>query len=258
MLNELYYRKVSNFEFNGTSSKDYGLIVKRTEGVHGSPKPVVDVVNVPGRGNLIINRKADPLDNDEYEDIQKAYYVHMLPDEVSEQNIDMISRAMYRWLYADSSKYRELKDSYETGYYRKAYVSEMITVDRIAQGLIGSLRLPFTCSAYKYLETGKEPINLSSASMIYNPEGFTAKPLIMAYGEGDINLVINDRTYIFTIDSEVICIDSEQMNSYDENNVLKNANTRFQHYPKLVAGTNDISWTGNLTQLIIIPRWCTL
>ncbi len=258
MLNEFFYKKINNFEFNGINSMDYGLVITDTEGIHGSPKPIVDVVNVPGRGNLLINRKADPLDNDEYEDIKKTYTLHMLPDDVSEQNLDRVSRAMYKWLYTDSNKYKELKDTYEPDYYRKAYVSEMITVSRIAQGLMGTLRIPFTCSAYKYLVSGKEAIQLISASMIYNPEGFTAKPLIIAYGEGEINLVINDRNYIFSIDSGTIYIDSEYMNSYDENHVLKNANTKFSYYPKLAPGPNDISWTGNLTKLIIIPRWCTL
>ena len=258
MLNELFYKNISNFEFNGINSKDYGLIVNNTEGIHGSPKPIVDVVNVPGRGNLIIDRKADPLDNDEYEDVQKAYYVHMLPDSKSEQNIDMISRAMYKWLYSDGSKYRPLKDSYEPGYYRRAYVSEMITVDRIANGLISSLKIPFTCSAYKFSESGLEPVQFTKPGMIYNPEGFTSNPLIVAYGEGDISLVINDRSYIFAIDSNVIYIDSDVMNSFDENHVLKNTNTKFEYYPKLASGPNNISWTGNLTKLIILPRWCTL
>ncbi|MBQ8166639.1 MAG: hypothetical protein IJZ96_06355 [Lachnospiraceae bacterium] len=257
MLNELYYKNISNFEYDGICSKDYGLIVNKTQNIHGAPKPIVESVNVPGRGNIIIDRKADPLDNDEYEDISKVYQVHMIPDSVAEQSVEIVSRAMFKWLYKTTA-YKELKDSYEPGYYRKAYISEMITVDRIAQGLLSSLAIPFTASAYKYLVSGKDEITLTTGGMLYNPEGFTASPLIIAHGSGNIVLTINDRSHIFSIDSNVIYIDSEKMNSYDAAGNLKNSNTQFTYYPKLVAGTNDISWTGNLTKLVIIPRWCTL
>ena len=262
MLNEFYYKNVNHFIFNKINSKDYGLLVDKTQGVYGSPKPVIETVNVPGRGNLIINKKADPYDNDEYEDIPKSYNVHIVPDSVAEQTTEMLARAIYRWLYGAGTKYLNLEDSYEPNYYRKAYVAEMMSVERIAQGLLSTLTIEFTCQAYKYLISGLESITLTNATgggVLYNPEGFTASPLIKVIGSGNIVLYINDREHHMTIPvgDEYIMIDSERMNSYRES-VLKNANTKFTYYPKLVAGANDISWSGNVSQIDIIPRWCTL
>lgn len=262
MLNEFYYKNVSSFTFNKANSKDYGLLVNRTQGVHGSPKPVIETVNVPGRGNLIISKKADPYDNDEYEDILKSYSVHIVPESIAEQTTEMLARAIYRWLYGAGAKYQKLEDSYEPNYYRKAYVAEMMSVERIAQGLLSTLTIEFTCKAYKYLVSGLDIITITNADgggMLYNPEGFTASPLIKVIGSGDITLYMNGREHQMTIPEgdEYIMIDSEIMNSYRES-VLKNANTKFTYYPKLVAGTNEITWSGNVTQIDIIPRWCTL
>lgn len=263
MLNELYYRNVNNIVFNDINSKDLGLLVSSTQSPYGSPKPVVETVNIPGRGNLILNRKADPKDNDEYEDIKKRYSVHVIPDPVAEQNTEMLARAIYRWLYQHGTTYRRLEDSYEPGYYRQAYVAEMMSVERIAQGLMSRLDIDFTCKAYKYRTSGSTPVTImgtAGGGMIYNPEGFTAYPLITVYGAGDISLFINERNYDFTIPDEddFIRIDSEKMNSYRTNSALKNSNTRFKYYPKLEAGENIITWNGSVTKIDIVPRWCTL
>ena len=256
MLNEFLYRNVNYFEYDGKSSLDFGILVESVSGVYGSPLPVFNKVNVPGRGTVLISTKNDELDNDEFEDGKRTYVVHMIPDIDSEQDLEQMARNLHSWLYRNVA-YKDLNDSYDKDYRRKAYVADQMSIEQIAAGLMGRLEITFTCKAFKYDVKGLEKTVLTAAGSVFNTTGYTSYPHMRLYGSGEIILKVNDRDHIITIDDEYIDIDSELMSSYKEG-VLKNSNTSMTHYPKLIPGLNNISWTGNLTRLEIRPRWCTL
>ena len=256
MLDELYHKKINHFTYNGQSSLDYGILVENVNGIYGAPVPVLNVVNVPGRGNIIINSKPDELDNEQYEDSPRYYVVHTIPDVNSGQNLEVVARNLHKWLYSNVD-YKVLTDTYEPNFFWKAYVSEQMSIEKIATGLMGKLTIPFMCKAFKYDIGGNDRITLTEAGIIYNTSGYTSYPLIRLYGSSEVNLFINDRIHVITIDDGYVDIDSERMCTF-KGDTLKNHLTVMTHYPKLVSGDNRISWTGNLTKLEIIPRWCTL
>lgn len=256
MLDELYYKTINGFTYDGLSSNDFGIIVNKTSGAHGEPQAVLQTVAIPGKGKIIINNKEDELDNEQYEDTTKSYDVHVVPVDNQSQNIDIIARNIHRWLFQDV-RYKKLTDTYEPGYFRKAYAYEQMSLARIAAGLIGKLTITFTCKAYKYSYSGLETITMTAPGHIFNTEGFTSKPLIRVYGVGDVILYINNRAHAFDIDDGYIDIDSENMNAY-KNDILKNNHTAMTRYPKFAPGSNEISWLGNVQKIEIEPRWCTL
>ena len=144
MLNE-FYDDINSFTYNGKNSLDMGLAVYEKENIYGRPKPVIEKVNIPGRGDVILNNKTDPIDNEEYEDFQKVYKCYVMPEEY--QDLEMVARNVYAWLY-QTVQYARLDDSYERNYYRMAHVSEEMSVEEIAAALLGTLEIQFTCHPY--------------------------------------------------------------------------------------------------------------
>ena len=107
MLNDLY-EHINSFTYRGRNSLDFGLVVESKTGVYGAPVPIVETVRVPGRGTLILNNKVDPLDNEEYEDIEIRFTCHVLPD--PEQDLHILARKIYAWLYG-SVEFARLEDT---------------------------------------------------------------------------------------------------------------------------------------------------
>lgn len=119
----------------------------------------------------------------------------------------------------------------------------------------------FYTQPFKYLKN-EQPITLNitnQTSMVVNNRGLEiAKPIITLYGSGTIELLINNSgvfTYTFPSGESSVVIDSLKEEAY-LNGVYKNRNM-LGNFPKLEVGDNTISWTGNLTKIIVEPksRW---
>lgn len=249
------YNNINSFTYNGENSLDFGLVVESKESVYGAAVPKIETVNIPGRGTMILNSKADELDNEEYEDVDIRFTCHVFPE--GSEDLHSLARKIYAWLYKSAS-FHVLADTYEPGYYRKAYCRERASVEDIAAALAGKITITFTARAFKRATAGDNVVTITSkGSQIVNPEEYTASPLVTVYGSGDVVLYFNQRQIsINDIDSS-ITLDSEQLNAY-KGNALQNSKLVSQYFPKLVAGTNTISWTGSVTRIEIVPRWVSL
>lgn len=253
MLNE-FYDDINSFTYNGRNSLDMGLAVYEKENIYGRPKPVIEKVNIPGRGDVILNNKTDPIDNEEYEDFQKVYKCYVMPEEY--QDLEMVARNVYAWLY-QTVQYARLDDSYERNYYRMAHASEEMSVEEIAAALLGTLEIQFTCHQYKYSYDGERTLTLTKTTSIFNTEGFTAYPYMKIYATGAVTLYINDRAHTFKEIEDYIEVDSALLNAY-KGDTLQNNKMTTTLFPKLVAGENKIRWAGNVKKIDIVPRWCCL
>ena len=252
---DLLTETINSFTYNGKNSADMGMIITKKDGLYGKPVPIVEKVDIPGRSPLIMNNKADPLDNEDFENIEKKYTCHVLPED--HQDLETVTRNIYEWLFASNSGYKRLEDTYEREFFRMAYLGQKMSVADMAAGMIGKIDIEFSCKPWKYAKCGEKKIELSSAGKIYNMYGFTAKPYIKIIGSGDVSLIINNRQHSFQGISEYIEVDSELMSAFKgltpQNNKMVS-----QLFPKLTAGENEIEWTGNITKIEIIPRWCCL
>lgn len=100
--------------------------------------------------------------------------------------------------------------------------------------------------------------SINSFSLV-NRGNYVAKPIITIYGSGTINLSLNG-AQIFEIDlgdAEYITIDSAGMNAY-QGDILMNRSV-VGDYDDFVfnIGTNEVSWTGNVTSVEVenFTRW---
>lgn len=231
-----------------------GLFITGKSGVYGGAKPIIEVVNIPARGNLIMDNKSDALDNEEFEDFEKTYNCCLAADEGID--IDAMARNIYAWLFQAIER-SELYDTYEPGYYRSAYILAPIGIEELAGRLLGGVDITFTCKAYKRAIVGDKTITLRNETTIFNTEGFTSYPYMKIYASGTVSLAINNRMYVFEDINEYIEIDSELMNCY-KGDKLQNNKMKSKIFPKLISGKNNISWIGNVNRIEIKPRWCSL
>ena len=247
--------KINSFSYKGISSADMGMFVMDKQNIYGAATPVIETVNIPARGNLIIDNKADTLDNETFNDYEITYKCCI--DIEADMDIYDVARRIYKWLYTDIA-YEKLYDTYEPDCYREAYVKGAASVSELAGKILGSFDIVFTVRAYKKTLQGTKVLTITQKETeIYNPEGFTSSPYIKIYGTGDIILYINSRSHSFKDVDEYIEIDSGLMNAY-KGQQLQNNKMLTAVFPKLVSGKNNISWLGNVSKLEITPRWCRL
>lgn len=119
----------------------------------------------------------------------------------------------------------------------------------------------FHVQPFKYLldETiVDEEITNQESIQVTNQGLEKSKPIIIIYGTGIITLSINGYD-VFTVDlgedEEYIVVDSLQEEAY-KGAILKNR-LMSGNFPILDIGENEITWTGDLTRIIVEPksRW---
>lgn len=252
MLSE-YYDHINSFTYNGVNSLDMNLII--TEHSVTAPEPDIELIEVPARGNLIADNRVDELDNQPFSDAEVTYKCCV--DATEDFALEELARRIYMWIYSGGTEYQKLYDTYDRDYYSLAYPSGTLSINELARRLLGEADIKFTRKPYKRLIKGDASIILTEATTIHNPEGFTSSPHIKITGTGNITLYINNRSHVFKDIEDYIEIDSEMMNAY-KGITLQNNKMYTTTFPKLVAGENNISWTGKVTSIEIIPRWIKL
>lgn len=237
--------KLPYFQYKGVVSLNEQLIIQSKNTFAGAARDLT-FTSVPGRsGDLII-------DNKRYKNVTIKYKVAALE---GIHDIREIAHRVKGWL-ASEVGYFELTDSYDPDYYRLAAYADAYNLEQELPCL-GYSTIQFNCKPHKYRIDGKRPVILQVAANVRNPEFFTAKPYIKITGSGNITLSINNNSYVFKDVSEYIEIDSEIMNAF-KGSILQNSKMFTPTFPELVKGDNYISWTGTVTSVEIVPRWCCL
>ncbi len=109
---------------------------------------------------------------------------------------------------------------------------------------------------------GAPTINPPLGNNIANPTGFTALPVITVYGNGAGFLHVNGYTVDISDIRGSITIDSEVQDAYSGgvNRVNRNPDISLgtHGFPKLKPGLNEITFSGGVTYLEVVPKWWTL
>lgn len=240
------------FTYNGISSENFGLHIESKD-IYSAPEYDVDFNSIPGRnGDLLIS-------NSRFNNLKVSYTVFLARENTVE--LAKTIRGIKSWLYKEPDRYHLITDSYDTGYVRYGVIKGNLD---IAEQLnrVGSFTVTFSCKPFRYSETGFEDIIIpSSGSVITNPEGFDASPVITIDAGSSFSLTVQNvgynKTWSFSdINGKIIC-DSEQMNFYYDTSLLNDRVTG-DGFPILPPGDNIISWAGDVTAVTVKPGWCTL
>lgn len=234
---------INFFVYDGKNSQDLGLLISG-EKTYNSPSRDVTTVSIPGRsGDLII-------DNRRYNNVEISYTVSFRKD-VPEK-----TRALKAWLLSNAG-YRRLEDTYQPEYFRLAAISNA-TAFEISINRYGTAELIFNCNPFLFSKGGEQTVSIpASGGRIYNPEYFESQPIITVYGNGNGVLSVNNINYNLSDIDGYVTINSDVGLVY-KGTENKNSTVNFIEFPTLQVGENIIDWTGGITKVEIIPRWCTL
>lgn len=120
----------------------------------------------------------------------------------------------------------------------------------------GSFVVSFICEPFQYTDCGQDEIVVSNNSFLDNPSYIEAKPIIKLLGTGIVTIYINSKPLIINL-GQNITIDCELREAYKIiNGIKENLSTTLKgKWPVLESGENTVSYTGNITKLVIIPNW---
>lgn len=234
---------IGNFVFGGKSSREYGLYISGS-GVFGAPERDVEKVEIAGRNGDLI------LDNGRFKNITVGYpaYIH--------RRFADYAAAARDWLMG-STEYQRLEDSYYPEFFRLGRFVGPLDFDVRFANSGGETNLYFDCKPQRFLKSGEFPVVITGSTTIRNPTSFPALPLIMVYGDGDGSITVNDQTVTVTdLDGSVV-IDCDLQDAYS-GEVNKNDTISLTDFPTLPPGASEISLSGGIAKLEIIPRWWTL
>lgn len=239
------------FEYKGIRSSDMGLRIE-SKNVFSGPEYEVDFLSIPGRdGDLIAGSGRFP-------NAQVTYSVFIPAKTISELAAKIT--AVKAWLYSGLNSYHTLSDTYDTAFFRHAVFAGKLDIED-ELNRIGIFTISFSCKPYRYDAAGTESITLATGDVLLNPYPFSSKPILRIEGSGKGTLTIqsegSNATWSFTAIDEYIEVDSEQMNFYKDTEP-KNDTVSGDGFPLLYPGENTVSFSGGITAVSVIPRWCCL
>lgn len=232
--------------FNGISSEDYRIQVEHPPG-YETPEKDYEVIHVPGKNGDVV------IDKGSYKNVPRIYEIAIGS---YERSFTSQAHSISKWLHS-ASGYARLEDSYEPEYYRMAFYEEATDIENILQHA-GRAIVSFNCKPQRFLKSGDAPVRLKSGESIRNPTNYAALPLVTVTGTGSGVLKIGGYTVTISSIGSALTIDSEPQDAYsgtlNKNSVIKLSNG----FPKLVPGDNDISYSGGIASVEVIPKWWTL
>lgn len=162
-----------------------------------------------------------------------------------ESQIDLINN----WLHG----YGRLRTDKDPGGYFKAHVTSGLGYEKYLQ-IKDKMTVTFKINPpFFYLDSGDTPLVLTAPGTVTNLGTHISEPYIKITGSGNVVLTINSTTYSFTDIDGYIEIDSELQYVYKD--TLNHGDKMTGAFPVFEPGTNNISWSGTVTEVEIIPRW---
>lgn len=234
------------FCFGGIESMSYGVYITGVQ-VGDAPKRDVSFVQIPGRdGDLMI-------DNKRWHNVTITYHCAIVAS--FSERFDQFKNALLA-----KNGYHKLHDSIYPNIYRMAALVDGIKPNAFRLNQSGTFDIVFTCKPQRYdiFDSDWDHDIKQTPGQYYNFAHFTSRPIITIYGTGAGTLTIGNRTVdILNIDEE-LTLDCDTMNAFrqigDAPAENKNNDIYAPEFPVLEPGTNEISWTGDITSITIRPR----
>ena len=228
--------------FAGKSSLDFGIRISG-EGIYDRPKRKYSTHDVPGRNGQVI------LDEDSFSNIEVKYPAFVL-DKMPERVEDF---ANYMSSFAG---YQRIESTYEPDIYRLGqYNSELAVKSSGYMNRQGEFDIEFNCMPQRFLKSGEIPITFNAAGNIWNRTNYDSKPFIRVYGNGAGTVGISDYLITLTDIDDYVDIDCELMDAYKgTTNCNKFISFNADSF-KIPSGVSGINFTGNITSVIITPRY---
>lgn len=225
------------FIWNGVRCTEYGIHVLEQPPLT-IPSERATFTNVPGRSGTLTTLEGD----DVYDDmVLTATCIISDPSRISQ---------IAAWLRGSG----KVTFANRQGGFFHARVVNQIPFEKILRGNPHrSFVVNFCCSPFWYADD-VPPITLTaSGTFIDNPGSISAEPVITVYGSGEITLMVGMTIVELDGITDRITLDSPLMEAYKDTTSMNGCMS--EDFPTLLPGQNAISWTGNVTKVVIQPNW---
>lgn len=226
---------------NGMNSyEDLNLLLKSM--TIPSSNEQIEEVEVEGRnGSLTIK-------NGTYEN-KKLNFSFDLKRKRNENYIDFQNRIDYVEYLLDIEKgeliiFNRLNKVFNIKYLTKDIIME--------SDINANVDINVICEPFMY-EINEQYMDLKNNSNIFYKGTVTGEPNIKIYGSGNIQLTINSETIQINNVNEYVELDSKLLLCLNKDKTSKSRDM-IGHFPLLTKGVNNISWTGNVSKVEILPR----
>ena len=226
------------FTFKGIKSSDMGIIVTAVSPII-KPEKRVNQIKIPGRDGIL------------HED-EGTYSNYTKDIECAIKNRAM--KVDYSTIDAWLDGYGELTFSTEPNFVYRAMANNQISISGVLKSFSKFL-VQFDVHPFKYSANPfNDHMTITDPVTIYNKGTYHSEPVITVYGTGGVTLTINDTEYTVSDIDGHVTINSEIQEVYKDGT---NKNNTFiaDEFPRFEVGENEISFTGNVTKIEIIPNW---
>lgn len=217
----------------------------RTKGIHVSELPPITIplerskqTNVPGRPGSLTQLEGD----DVYDDmILTATCFIADPAQIP---------AIAAWLKGKGT----VTFANRTGGHYNARIANQIPFEKVLRGNPHcSFAVNFRCYPFWYQENVSDVTITTSGDTITNPGSVYSEPLITVYGSGNITLMVGTTIVELTDITTGIVLDCSLKEAYLGTALMNDHMSG--DFPVLKPGLNAISWSGNVTSIVLSPRW---
>ena len=225
------------FEWNGKRCTEYGIHVLEQPPLT-LPAERVTFTDVPGRSGSLTTLEGE----DVYEDVVLTAQCFIQ----SGARVPEIAA----WLRGSGTVTFANRDG---GFYY-ARVANQIPFEKILRGNPHlAFAVNFRCKPFWY-QKDVAPITLTqSGSFVTNPGSVFTEPVITVYGTGAITLMVGMSITELEGVSGSVTLDTPLMEAYSEATSMNGAMSG--DFPTLLPGQNAVSWTGNVTKVVVEPNW---
>ena len=119
------------------------------------------------------------------------------------------------------------------------------------------MELAFNCKPQRWSVDGQRAIWLDGRSTLKNPFAFPAQPIFKVYGDRGGELYVGEEKITIHNIKDYVLLNCETHNAYNASGFC-NETILSDDFPELPEGKTQITWTGGITAVEVIPRWWTL
>ena len=226
------------FEWNGVRCTEYGIYISEQPPIT-IPQERSTQTKIPGRPGSLITLEGD----DVYDDLTLTATCFIRDP--------ALIPSIAAWLKGGGT----VTFANRPGGFYHARIANQIPFEKILRGNPHcSFAVNFRCSPpFWYVSNPGEVTITTSSYVLVNPGSVYSEPIIYVYGNGDMTLIVNDNFVELEGIEDSIILNSVVQEAYQGEMLL---NEKMDgEFPVLKPGNNLISWTGNISRIVIAPNW---
>lgn len=225
------------FEWNDVKCTTFGIHITAQPALI-RPSERVTFTNVPGRPGALTLLEGD----DVYDDF-------ILPVECTVADMNRVDE-ISAWLKGTG----KLKLAARPGGFYYARIANQIEFAKVLRNHENRMfTVNFRCKPFWYADAVTPITFTTSGTFLNNPGSVYSEPIITVYGSGEITLMVGMTICELADFTGNITLDTPLMEAYSGATSLNRCLSG--DFPTLLPGNNAISWSGNVSKVVIEPNW---